>query len=361
MTKKMMKKLARFILTLAVAALTAQSASAENTAGCMLHVNAAQFNHPGLTKLTWQATVSEYDYISSASNPFRLRIEFNSVGFMGSGGICYVGAMIQNVGHAFPDDAYDRNITSFPGLGLYLTSLQPDWPDSGHGVSLNVDPTAGPHFGRIFENIDYLGHSGKNIYTRLNIGNASPLKPITIRWTVTKGDTVVNPPGNFSRDLSGNWVPLVGTFVKWNFTIEINGTAFNVADYYLPINNAEYVLATDPLVLHQEYFGSSEGILNGERGDVCYTDLWAFDGANRYSLEDWNLTWRIDDGAGNLDNRFGWKSDGVSLTSRVGHQSDVHRVLAQRGDRFCPRSILVGVPPRQNYFFSCFGLEPWSQ
>jgi len=298
----------------------------------MLHIDPARFNHPDLVQLTWTAEIYEYDYVPSDSNPFRYRIEFNSVGFMGNGGnypYCYVGAMIQNVGHQFDNDIVGSRftnpptITEFPALGLYLTSLKPTWPDSYHGVELLVDPNIPPQFGRVFEDVDAIGHIGKNIYTKENIGNSSPTNPIRVKWTVTKGETVTNPQGKYSKNLEGEWVKLIDTFVKWNFKIEINDTLYNVADYYLPIEKAQYIWAWDPLVLHQEYFGAAENILDSQKGTVRYTNMKAFDGNNWYSLKDWKLTWRINDEAGNIDNRFGWKTDRFSLISRVGHESDI--------------------------------------
>jgi hypothetical protein len=76
-------------------------------------------------------------------------------------------------------------------------------------------------------------------------------------------------------------------------------------------------------VLQQEYFGSADRILDAQKGTVRYSDIRASDGTNWYNLDDWILTFRADDEAGNLDERFGWKSDGSSLTSRVGHEEDV--------------------------------------
>lgn len=303
----------------------------------MLHVNSTFFNHPNLIQLTWKAIISEYDNIPAGSNPYELRIEFNGVGFMGTGTYSYgytsVGAMIQNTGHSFSDDAFGT-ITTFPALGLYLSSLESSWPNNSHGVSLNVDPAILPLFGRCFENIDGLGTVGENIYTREDVGTPSSSNPVEIRWTVTKGETVVDPAGQFSRNLDGAWVALSGTFVKWDFRIEINGELYDVADYYLPIENAEYISAWDPLYLHQEYFGSAEDILDSQKGTVRYTDIRASDGTNWYPLENWQLTWRIDDGAGNLDNRFGWKSDGLSLTSRVGHEEDIAECSRDVGTEF---------------------------
>jgi hypothetical protein len=60
----------------------------------------------------------------------------------------------------------------------------------------------------------------------------------------------------------------------------------------------------------------------------------AFDGTNWHSLADWEITWKIDDEAGNLDNRYGWKTDGTSLISSVGHQADVAECVRNAGAKF---------------------------
>ncbi|MDQ7816741.1 MAG: T9SS type A sorting domain-containing protein [Melioribacteraceae bacterium] len=316
---------------------------ADNTAGSMLHVDPARFNHPGLTQLTWKAEIYEYDYNPISGYPFRIRIEFNSVGFMGRGAnnpYCYIGVMVQNVGHSFENDmsgsafSSPQTITTFPALGLYLSSLQFDWSDSMHGVQLLAEPSSYPGFGRVFENVDDLGYTGKNIYTQQNVGSPSISSPISVRWTVTKKGIVMDPPGNLSKNLAGSWVPLKGTFVIWNFKLEINGITYDVADYYLPIEKAEYIWAWDPLCFHQEYFGAKEGILNAQKGNVKYVDMRAFDGIRWYNLEDWQITWRIDDEGGNIENRFGWLSDGKSITSRVGHNEDISLCFRDAGHSF---------------------------
>jgi hypothetical protein len=91
---------------------------AKDTAGCMLHT--VSFNHARLTQLTWTAEIKQYDSVPTSGHPFKIRIEFNEVGFAGSKGASHVGAMIQNVGHTFADDAFGR-IGSFPGLGIYFS------------------------------------------------------------------------------------------------------------------------------------------------------------------------------------------------------------------------------------------------
>jgi len=284
----------------------------------MLHTK--DFLMQNLTQLTWTAEVSEYETEPVAGNP-DIRIEFNLVGFMGALGKLYVGAMIQNVGHAFADDAVG-NVATFPALGLYFSSVQPHFLDSQHGVELNVPPTVSPHFGRVFENIDGSGMCGKNIYTRTSIGEPSAQSSVVIQWTVTKRGKVVNPADNYSKALDGTWAPLEGTFVKWNFATRVNGICYDVADYYLPVDFAEYILPTDPLVLHQEYFGSADERLGRQKCTVRYTGVQTSDGTKWYPLNKWCITWRIDDEAGNKDSRFGWRSDGKSLTSSVGHDND---------------------------------------
>jgi len=306
-----------------------------------MHVDPNKFNYTNLVQITWKAEISEYEY--NLTN-YHNRIEFNQVNFMGRGTssypYCSVGAMIQNIGHTFVNDeissrsASPPSMVEFRGLGFYFSSLNSTWSDSSHGVKLNADPNVYPNFARTFENVDNLGYSAKNIYTKQNVGYPSQSTPISVRWTVTKKGIVINPPDNLSKNLQDKWVQLKGTFVIWNFKIEINDVSYDVADYYLPIENAEFIWAWDPLMLHQEYFGSSEKNLDAQKGTVKYVEIRASDGSRWYNLEDWNITWRIDDFSGNLDNRFGWSSDGHSLNSQVGHTSDVTSCFRDPGKSF---------------------------
>ena len=56
--------------------------------------------------------------------------------------------------------------------------------------------------------------------------------------------------------------------------------------------------------------------------------------AKRYPLTDWTLTSCIDDGAGNADPHYGWRSDGASLTDSVGHDDDVTSSTRVGGTHF---------------------------
>jgi len=306
---------------------------AYNTAGSMLHVDPAEFDHPNLVSVTWTTEISEYEH---RLDPFRYRIEFDSVGFRGSAGVAYVCTMIQNVGHEFENDivgsrdADPPSIVEFPALGIYFSSLRADWPEEKHGVQLLVNPSDPPRFGRVFEDVDSLGYIGRNIYTR----NPLPDPPLTIVWTVNRVGVVQDPSGNLAKNAAGNWVPLQGTFVVWRFCARIGEADYTVADYYLPMEYAEYIFDCDPLVLHQEYFGSSEEILDAQKCSVRFSEMWASDGQTSYPLEEWMITWRIDDESGNLDNRFGWTSDVSGLISRVGHESDVSECKRDPGHTF---------------------------
>ena len=301
-----------------------------DTVGCSLSVNPAKFNHAGLTQLTWEADIFEYDSVPGGSSPFKDRIDFMFVGFQGKGfgtndpyPFLSVTTAVQNNIHTFADDAVGSSSPS-PGLGLYLSSLQSSLLDSQNGVRLNAPTTSYPQYGRIFENVDGLGgSSGKNIYTRQNLGTPSTSNPISVIWSVQKMETTTSPPPNLSKDLNGNWVPLSGTFVRWNFQISINGVTTNVADYYLPIEKAEYIWSYSPLTLTPEMFGSATQILQSQKSTLRISHLRASDGANWYSLDDWLIASScIDDQAGNLDPHYGWRSDGSSLTDSVGHADD---------------------------------------
>ena len=295
-----------------------------DTVGCLLRPYG--FYSPNLVKVRWNADILEYEI----NQPFRIRIEFNSVRFTGSQGVMSVGAMIQNVSHIFTDDSC--HISSRPpGVGLYFSSFHKDLQD---GVEFTADPDEFPKFGRIFENIDGLGHIGNNIYTREPIGNPSPSNVIQIQWIVTKGNTVIDPSMNLTKNMSCEWESLTGTFVEWIFEVVINGAKYEPAHYYLPITHAEYIDPRAPVILHQEYFGACDEKLNEHKGTVKYYDLKASDGASWFYMDRWRLMWAIDDQCGNTDLRYGWYQDGKYLVSRVGHEDDIEKCKRAVGELF---------------------------
>jgi len=130
--------------------------------------------------------------------------------------------------------------------------------------------------------------------------------------------------------------------VRWNFQVAINGLITDVADYYLPIEKAEYIWSYSPLALTPEQFGSASQILQSQKSAIRFSDMRASDGTNWFSIADWILGYCIDDGAGNLDQHYGWRSDGVSLTDSVGHADDPTASTRTIGTHM---SVLVGQGP----------------
>jgi hypothetical protein len=299
-----------------------------DSAGCTVHVDPSKFNRPGLTELTWTSEIAEFSDTPAGSNPFKLLVDSMYVRFAGRGfgpsdrrpGLT-IAAVIQNAGHSFEDDAVNK-IVPFRGLGVYLSSLEPTLSDQQHGVRVNADAKTFPSFGRFFENVNGLGLSAKNIYSRETLGMPSPEKPLSIRWTIRKMETTTTPPANLSKNLAGSWVSLSGTFVRWNIQVSLNGDVIDVADYYLPLEKAEFISATDPLSLVPEHFGSAAQILQSQPARVRFRDMQASSGVNWAPLADWRVTNCIDDGAGNRDPHYGWRSDGVSLIDSSGHVDD---------------------------------------
>ena len=333
------------------ALLHARPLEAIDTVGCYAAVDPATFNHAGLTQLTWAADILEYDSVPANPNPFRLRIDFMDVGFMGRGfgasdpyPFMSITTAIQNVGHTFTDDSA-ADVGTFPGLGLYLSSLQAGLGDNQHGVALRADPQAFPRFGRVFQNVDGGGFSGKNIYSRQTIGVPSAARPISVRWTVQKVGTATNPPLSLSKDILGRWVPLSGTFVIWHFQVAINGVTTDVSDYYLPIEKAEYIWSYAPLTFVPEQFGSASQILQAQKSTVRFSDMRASDGTAVYPILDWFLSYCIDDQAGNRDPHYGWRTDGLSLTDSVGHADDPTASTRTVGTRFALGVPSVPEPP----------------
>src|SRR5262249_8208105 len=156
------------------------------------------------------------------------------------------------------------------------------------------------------------GYSAKNIYSRQNLGVPTPENRISLRWTVRKMETTNNPPPHISKDLSGNWIALAGTFVRWNFQIAINQIVTDVADFYLPAEKAEFISATDPLALVPQHYGSATQILSSQKSALRISDARASDGTAWYPLSDWTMTNCLGEGVANLDQHYGWRSDGKS-------------------------------------------------
>jgi hypothetical protein len=97
-----------------------------------------------------------------------------------------------------------------------------------------------------------------------------------------------------------------------------------------------------------EHFGSAAQILQSQPSSVRFSDLWAFDGANWAPLADWRITNCIDDGVGNLDQHFGWRTDGASLTDSSGHYDDTTssaRTIAASFHLVFPNVPALTAPP----------------
>jgi hypothetical protein len=75
-------------------------------------------------------------------------------------------------------------------------------------------------------------------------------------------------------------------------------------------------------------------MLQSQKSTLRISDAWASDGTKRYALTDWMLTSCIDDGAGNSDPHFGWRSDAASLIDSVGHDDDATSNMRAIGARF---------------------------
>ncbi|MFH1418717.1 MAG: Ig-like domain-containing protein [Planctomycetota bacterium] len=306
---------AGLIAFLVVLVIGAQRALAINTAGC--GVGPINFHQENLTAIEWTSTMLEYEGNPGAG--FLLRLDFHFVEMVGSSGSPAFTTAIQNVYHVFDDD-YVGIPSAVPGLNLYWSSLLPGLQD---GVQLDADPLAFPYFGRVFENVDGIGDVGNNIYNRTILGVPSPADPIVVTWSVERFGIVTDPAGQFTRGLSGEWLPLTGTFAMWECKATIDGALRSIATYYLPIEYCEYIDPTAPLNFGQEHFELNGGGLDSRRTNVRYSDIQVSDGSQWYPLEQWTIVSRIDDELGNNDNRFGWYSDGEALYSVCGDESYV--------------------------------------
>ncbi len=306
--------------------ITAKCHSAD-TAGVMLA--ASGFNQPNLVSAQWHAVVPEYE--STAS----LRIEFNSINFWGSGGGMRVNAMAMNLCHDYVEDS--TSVTSrSPGFSLYFSSF---YENINEGMESLADPTVSPRFKRIFENVDGLGYTGCNLYNTQPIREPAANNPVELVWNVSRGNSVVDPQGQFSKNTAGQWVPLVGTYREWFFQVSIDGTTHDVARYLLPETYAEHICGWDPIALHQEFFGASTGDLDDARSEIRFYGFELQDElGNTYPLTEWVSIWRIDNDDpvewDKKDKRFGWYEDGPYLVSRSGHDSDIALCTRELGHVF---------------------------
>ena len=117
---------------------------------------------------------------------------------------------------------------------------------------------------------------------------------------------------------------------------------------------AEYIYSFDPLALVPEHFGSATRILDSQKSTLHFSEMRASDGVNWYSLTEWKITSCIDDEAGNLDQRYGWRSDGLSVVDSVGHADDVSLSYRNFGRRF----TLTPIGITFNYWRELFGNLP---
>lgn len=292
--------------------LAPAAALAADTAGMMLA--AEGFYHTNLVSAEWRATVPEYE-----SNQL-LRIEFNGINFQGTNGNMSVGAMVMNLCHDYPVDAL--HVTNyFPGVSLYFSSL---YSNLNEGAEALADPANPPCFKRIFEDVDGMGTVGVNFYNTQPLRDPEPANPLRLVWRVWRGQRVVDPAGNFNKDMSGNWVPLAGNYWEWFFQAEIDGQPRDIARYLLPESHALEINNLYPLTLHQEFFGAATNGLGNVKTDVRFHDFQLMDGAgNTWPIRRWRSVWRINDDWFTKDQRHGWCMTNGWLASRSGHDADV--------------------------------------
>lgn len=290
-------------------------------------------NEENLTKLCISATINEYEWVNNDpnSNNFYLRFDFNSSFFVGDEGATAIGFALQNLSHDFEPGSVgsgfimNPTITTTPGLGFYFTHLNPAIPNSKQGLELLANFDSYPRFSHVFEDVDALGSSGKNVYTRDIIEPPQTNLPLKVKWIIEKQDEVTDPIGNFSKDLDGNWIPLVGDFIIWNFKLEFQDSIYDVVNYYLAKEFGEYLNPFAPLTLGQEHFGdASLQDLDNYKSNVEYEEIFAENESGiKFCLKDWEIFYKIE-WENSQDLRYGWQIIDNKLVSSCGHENDIN-------------------------------------
>lgn len=317
------------IFAVLLGAAAAPPLAAYDTVG----VNATPFNFhvPNIVEMRWQAEVAEF--VNPDPETGELKIEFNFANFAGRQGNIGLGVMIQNTLHEY--DEASCFVDALPGgLELYFTVI--DELDRSPVAVAGVDLEAGaadspPSFKRLFQDIDGLGIVGNNIYATASIGDDRISDPVTIEWHLKRGSLVTNPPGNLKRNIHCEWVPLTGEFREWYVAVTIDGIRYPVATYYLPEAYASHVDPVEPLVLHQEHFGSCDNRLDLGRTDVAYSGFGVrTSGSSDWlPMPAWQINYSYDGGCAPAlsDRRHGLgtsvRHGKKVLVSRSGHDNDL--------------------------------------
>lgn len=290
-------------------------------------VEPSEHNFENATKLEIEATINEYDW---QNNNFyeNFRFDFNGIFFRGDNGWDTVAFAIQSLIHEFTPGEIGSRFANPPtinvnnGVGLYLTRLRADLPYESGGIMLLSDPAVYPGFSHTFENVDDLGTLAQNVYTRDNIFENYSF-PLRVKWTVTRTGFVTNPTGNLSKNDQDEWVSLVGEYAVWNFKIQLNESEFNVADYYILKENGEFLDTFRPVTLGQEHFGRINEPLGNFKTEVNYKYFRISNNIDCSLINDWRIFRKIEwPEGGNIDERYGWYSNGTELVSSSSHDTD---------------------------------------
>lgn len=323
-----------FIILIAIGIIWSNSAYAYDTVG--VNVSPYNFNQKNLVEIKWKADILEFEYNAySGTNIIPLRIEFNSVIFLGSKGQSSMGVMIQNLLHKYNEASCA--VSSLPGgLELYFTVMDANLLDNNPendiiaGLKLDANPNSFPRLKRVFQDIDGLSIVGNNIYANDAISAINT--PVTVEWHLTRGNLVKNPTGNLHKNINCDWESLRGNYREWKVKIMINGASYAVGTYYLPEGYASYLHKNSPLVLHQEHFGACNNRLDTNKVDVQYYDIKVLpEGKSGWiSIPEWRLNYAYDGdcGASSSDKRHGIGTVVVNgktrLVSRAGHNDDIN-------------------------------------
>jgi hypothetical protein len=205
----------------------------------------------------------------------------------------------------------------------------------------------------VFNNIDGSGNVGCSIFNTEPIREPSSEQPVELIWQVQRGEIFVNPQGQFSKDISGNCTPLVGTYREWFFRVAVDGVAQDVCRYLLPVEYGDRISSWQPFVLHQEFFGADTGRMGNVLTEARFYDFAVTDSqGNVFPVNKWQSAGRIDGhdpvAWAAKDKRFGWYADGKYLVSRSGHDDDVVLCNREIGTVFTVETIPEPIPGDAN-------------
>jgi len=199
-----------------------------------------------------------------------------------------------------------------------------------NGLLLEADPTIDPLWQRLWLDGDYTGVVWPYFFAAKGLYPLNPL-PLKLRVFTQLIGFVTDPVGNYFRDLSGNWIPLIGDFARWRIKISINDAPFNsIGVLYMPAARIPSLRASHPFELIPENFTNHPGVpdLSYDPLQFRYSHVRVWDGTNWHELNDWRTGYLYE----STDTNHGWtpQAETGKLTIIVGNTSVYREHLVPR-------------------------------